>query len=290
MIKLGCCLPGGSFMPQGVAEIDKSTYGVLKNGCNAVKSIGYDYCEAAVGMIMNLTDEEFHRAVESGEIRIYAANSLIPGKFHIARPEEGLSEFVEKSAYRLSALGAKIVVMGSGAARRYSDDTGYEKGREYLVNFLRMCDGCMKKYGLVMALEPLNSKETNMMVTVDEGADIARGLIAEGCGNIKLLGDTYHMSHEPVCGGCTVLPEDGFTRRAIKSCTDNIDILVHTHAAEPFDRRYPGSHDGSYVGEFISALREAGYEGGMTVECGFGDFAADARAAFEFLDRERNRA
>lgn len=287
MIKLGCCLPGGSFMPQGVAEIDKSTYGVLKNGCAAVRGIGYDYCEAGVGMIMNLTGDEFKRAVDTGDIRIYAANSLIPRHLHVSKIEGELTEFIEKSAMRLSALGAEIVVLGSGFSRRYADETGYEKGMEDLKDFLRMCDTYMKKYGLIMALEPLNTNETNLMITVDDGAEIARELIDEGYGNIRLLGDTFHMSHEPVCSCCTVLPEDGFSRKAIVSCVKNSDILVHTHAAEPFDRRYPGSHDGKYVSEFISALNRVGYSGGMTVECGFGDFLAEAKAAFEFLDRER---
>lgn len=283
MIKLGCCIPGGSFMPQGVGEVADTAYSILADGCKAAVEIGFDYAECGVGMIMKLSDEEFDRAVSENKLKISACNSFMPGDIRICRLDERLEAYVDNVMKRLSALGVKILVFGSGRSRRFIEGENYSQGREAILAFLRLCDGYASRYGLIMALEPLNSAETNVVVTVDEGADVVRTLNSKGCAHIKLLADTYHMSHEPFNGVCTAHAEGDWNERAISAVAENIDIIVHAHAAEPFDRRYPGSHDGKYVAEFIAQLKTSGYSGGISVECGFTNFLAEAKAAYEFL-------
>lgn len=283
MIKLGCCLPGGSFMPEGVGEIDSSTYGILTSGCAAVSEMGYDYCEAAVWLLMKLTDAEFSRCINEGSLKIAAANSFIPGKYRIARLDDELKDFVRSGIERVTAFGGKIIVLGSGGARRFTEEEGAEHGIAALTEFLRYCDGIMRQYGVTLALEPLNDRETNLITTVKEGAELVRALNGEGFGNIKLLCDSYHMSRESDAHNIEKGAEGDYAQGCFEEIERDGDIIVHAHAAEPFDRRFPGSHDGKYVGRMMTSLKKAGYNGGVTVECGYGDFIKESKDALRFL-------
>lgn len=282
MIRLGCCIPGASFMPEGEGEPDRSVYGILSAGCRAVRDIGYDYSEAAVGLLMKLTEDEYNRAKDEGEIRIEAANSFIPGHMHIAVLTDELNEFIEQAMERVSGLGAGIIVFGSGVSRRAAEGVSYEEGLAHTEAFLAVCNRYAQKYGITMALEPLNTRETNMIITLAEGASLVRCMNAAGYNNIKLLADTFHMSREPVIKsaetGETQYNEDCFA--VLKEAED---IIIHAHAAEPFDRTYPGSHDGIYLTRFAEELKKTAYNGRVSVECGFKDFISESTRALDFL-------
>lgn len=282
MIRIGCCIPGASFMPEGVGEVDRSVYGILSAGCLAVRQTGYDYSEAAVGLLMKLTEDEYERAKDEGEIRIEAANSFIPGHMHISNLSEELNTFIERAMERVSGLGAGIIVFGSGASRRTAESVSYEEGLAHTEAFLAVCDRYAQKYGIIMALEPLNTRETNMINTLAEGASLVRRMNTAGCHNIKLLADSFHMSREPVVKasgtGETQYNEDCFA--VLKEAED---IIIHAHAAEPFDRTYPGSHDGNYLIRFAEELKKTSYNGRISVECGFKDFMSESAKALDFL-------
>jgi sugar phosphate isomerase/epimerase len=152
----------------------------------------------------------------------------------------------------------------------------------HLEAFLAMCDNLAQKYGITIALEPLNNRETNMIITLAEGASLVRRVNASGYNNIKLLADTYHMSREPsemVSGSAeTRYNEDCFA--VLKEAED---IIVHMHAAEVTDRTYPGSHDGIYLKHFAGEVKKTAYTRRISVECGFKDFLSESAAALKFL-------
>lgn len=275
MIRLGCCIPGGSFMPEGVGEVDRSAYGILSAGCRAVRETGYDYAEAAVGLLMKMTGEEYARAKAGSEIRIKVANSFIPGQMHISDLSPGLREYVDSAMERVRTLGADIIVFGSGMSRRTAAGVSPEEGMAHLVSFLAICDTYARGYGITIALEPLNNRETNMINTLAAGASLVRRMNAAGYNNIKLLADTYHMSREPAG---TQYNEDCFA--VLKEAED---IIVHMHAAEVSDRTYPGSHDGIYLTHFAEEVKKTAYTGRVSVECGFKDFLSESTAALKFL-------
>ena len=58
MVKLGCCLPGGSFMPEGVAEVPQSIVEQITDNCYHILDAGFDYTEVGASMLYSLTDEE----------------------------------------------------------------------------------------------------------------------------------------------------------------------------------------------------------------------------------------
>jgi uncharacterized protein (TIGR00255 family) len=61
---------------------------------------------------------------------------------------------------------------------------------------------------------------------------------------------------------------------------ENRDILLHCHIASS-DRKIPGTTE--YEGGFLDTLKKIGYDGIVTVECGFGDFREEAKIAAEWL-------
>lgn len=282
MIRLGCCIPGASFMPEGTGSTDGSAAGILTAGFRAVRDTGFDYAEAAVGLLMKMTEEEYRRVRDGGEVRIEAANSFIPGHMHISVLSEDLKTFIGRAMERVSGLGAGILVYGSGVSRRAADGTPYEKGLEDIRNFLALCDGYAREYGITIALEPLNSSETNMITTLAEGASLVRSMNSAGYGSIKLLADTYHMSLEP-SGSASAAGTTDYNEECFAVLSEAADILVHAHVAEPFERRYPGSHDGVYLTRFAGELKKTAYDGRVSVECSFGDFLRESAEALRFL-------
>ena len=265
---IGCCLPGGSFMPQGEAAVTDSA-DILLTGYKAVKEAGYDYAETSVGMLMKLTEEEFARLVakkEAGEFEIQSCNSFLPGTFHVADPADlpALTEYVEEAMRRMSLLGVKVVVFGSGAARRLPEQNVAAEIRA-IEDFLRMCNEKGGKYGVTVVIEPLNKKESNVFNSVSEGASMVRKL---NLPHVRLLADSYHTfcETEYLCA----LEENG-------------DILCHVHVAEAPDRTYPGKNGGEYLRDFAKHLHGSGYAGRVSIECGFGDFVKEIGLAYPLM-------
>lgn len=258
--KLGCCIPGGSFMPQGVGEVDSSTYGILKSGHDVTLQNGFDFAEATVWLIMKLTDDEFDRAVND-KLQFKVFNSFIPGSMPIiSTPMDELKNHVEKSMYRMSKFGAEGVIFGSGAARRIGDDGNDDK----IYDFIRMCDDIAGKYNMYLALEPLNKKETNWLTSVGEGYEICEKL---NLSNVKLLADAYHMYCE---------------NESPNVLSKVQDYLVHVHVSDG-DRKYPGHDGGAYLRYFAYELNKTNYKGRISAECGFSDFYTESKIVCDFM-------
>ncbi len=267
-MKISCCIPGGSFMPQGENEVPMSSYERLTEGCRVMRQLGYDAAEATVGLIMALTEDEVAKlqdAYRAGEFSLDACNSFIPGHLPIITDEAGtkaLYKYVDAAIARMSSIGVRYVVFGSGRVRTIPEDADRAACETQIDAFIRQVDACCEKYGMICVIEPLNKLETNWCNTVAEGAAVVRRLNLK---NVKLLADGYHMSREG----------EPYT-----NLTDNADILLHCHIAST-DRKIPGGTD--YEGGFLDTLKAIGYDGIVTVECGFSDFRAEAEIAAGWL-------
>ena len=260
-IKLGCCIPGGSFMPQGESGTGPSALALLSAGRDAVLDASFDYAEATVGAAMKLSESELAQAKNEG-LQIEYFNSFIPGQYRILESRASyLSalEYAKLAAERVAILGGKLIVLGSGAARRRPGGISIGEADEIFTRFCGETADILADFGITLALEPLCKAETNVINTLSEGAAVVRHADRP---NFKLLCDAYHM----FCAGETA--ED-----ALKY----ISILCHVHVAEPPERVRPGKNDGEYLRTLAVALTGAGYRGGVTAECSFG---ADIRAEF----------
>lgn len=273
-MRIGLSLPARTFMPEETKQLDNS-YNAFNNllyGYNFAMHTGYDYVEAAVGAVNELTDSELQELAElskSGKFSLEICNCFIPGNipiFHV--PFETLETFVDNSMRRMSVLKVEKVVFGSGVARMRPDSVTVAEGNDFLAKFLTMCSKTGIKYGISTLLEQLNSTETNLINTVSEGADAVRNL---NLPNISLLADVFHMSVEN---------ED------VSVIAQNIDIISHFHVSEAPGRVFPGKYGGDYIKKFGTVLKKHGIDKDITVECVFDSFEEEAEKALGFLKEE----
>lgn len=240
-----------------------------------VAEAGYDYIEPGVASTVRPLEgperfEEARRLVAQAPIKPEVFNLFVPGSLKIVGPEvdfEALRRYVKTACERVSALGGRIIVFGSGGARRRPDDFPEEEARSQLERFCRAAAEAAQAAGVQIAIEPLRRAETNTLNTVAEALEVASAVKHPG---LQVLADLYHMAAE----------QEGFE---VLSRADG--RLIHVHLAEPPERTAPGVR-GYDFRPFFRALREAGYRGRISVECRWGDFENELTRALEVLRRQ----
>ncbi|ULL15084.1 sugar phosphate isomerase/epimerase [Paenibacillus sp. H1-7] len=264
---VGCCITSGSFMPQSGKASNQNEDKVtrLVDEMNRLLSSGYDFAELTVGALVQLNAAEFEQLKEqmkADRLTIPVFNSFIPPTLKLTGPDvrtQEIDAYVALAMSRIQAVGGEIIIFGSGAARRAPEAFSKEQGMEQIKDFLRLCDRHAQQYGIVVAIEPLNNKECNMINRVGEALDLARELSLQ---NVRVLADAYHMhlEKEPL----EVIPQAVADR-----------MLAHVHYAE-FDRSFPdgSNEEGVDLAGLLSVLQTSGYRGRISAECMVADAAA----------------
>ena len=226
----------------------------------AAKKAGLNYLEANVtGFLMpEKSDEEFaaNKALAATmNPPIYSANGFFPGDIKVVGPEADIERAVrysETAIRRASEIGIKILVLGSSGSRSIPEGFDRGKAEEQFTSFLKKIAPAAEKYGVIVALEPLQTAETNFINTVAEGAQIARNT---GSDNICVIADLFHMARMEES------PEDIIT---------SADKLVHCHIAEVEERTAPGVKGDDFT-PYLKALKKIKYTGRMSFECSWQD-------------------
>ncbi len=260
MYRRGCCIPGASFMPQTGGE-KAYAYDALTRGYRHIMATGFDFAEATVGTLLELSEDELLRAA-SGGMQIEVCNSFVPPSLpFFTTPDKALREYVREAMRRMKALKAQYVVLGSGQARNIPERIPESERLFRLADFLKICSEFYGEYGVMTVLEPLNAKETNCINKVSEGSDFVRSLALPG---VYLLADAYHMYAEG---------------EPLSVLADNDDMIKHIHISEP-DRKAPGLGEGRYLKEFSDTLKKTAYRGRISVECVFSSFENECTLSF----------
>lgn len=246
------------------------------NRIQVAAQCGYDYIEAnftAMTQADEATFAAFKEALAENNIPCEAANCFLPGNIRLTGPEADLASaraHIEKGMKRADELGIRVIVFGSGGARKVPEGTPFREAFEQLIVFLREVAGPIAaQYGISIAVEPLCPQETNIINRVKEGAMLAA---ASGCENVGGLGDLFHMA---------IIGDDGAELRALKGC------LMHTHIANPAlntpkQRWYPADPAEYDYADFIRAAEYAGSPR-CSVEGTCSDFETEAPKALETL-------
>ena len=269
-MQFGCSLNSKTFMPEFTGNLDGyDPYEGLIQGFNMMKRIGFDYVEASVGVVSDLSEtqlQDLSRRAKDGSLVLRYCNCFIPGRISLYQsPEKDIHDFVDEAMRRFDLLQVRSVVFGSGAARRCPEDMDEERAMEKICAFLRYCNEVGSAYGIKTVIENLNKNETNLFNTVAQSIKIVRALDLPYIG---VLADLFHMSMEQ---------EDP------QVLLDNCDMISHIHVAETPGRVYPGKFAGEHFMRCIEALRSAGFDRDVSVECTFDDIESEAAAAYKFL-------
>jgi sugar phosphate isomerase/epimerase len=239
----------------------------------AARAGGYAYLEGSVGGVLKPLDPEAAfeaalAALRAAPLPCPALNSFVPGSLKIVGPTAdpaALEAYVTTVFGRAKRAGVSVIVFGSSGARNVPDGWDRQQAWEQLVAFGRMCAPRAAAQGVTLAIEPLNRRESNILNTVAEGAELARAVNHPA---MRLLADAYHWLLDDNCAGDIVA---------------NSRLLAHVHVATAPSRLPPGAEPCEGLAGFFRALQQAGYDGRVSFEGKMPDPAAQLPAALKIL-------
>ena len=242
-MKIGICM--------GIHDVDKAV------------AAGYDYIECTVTSVAEMDDSAYAAALEkinASPVKVEAFNVLFPGSLRLTGDEavpERVDDYAARVFPRLKALGGTPVVFGSGGARRVPEGFDMDRAFEQLIGVGRILGRRAEENGLVIAHEPLNRRETNIINSEAEGRRLVNAVNHPG---FALLTDWYHNYLESETG------ED--IRKS--------GPYVHTHVSSAPARTWLDRTEESQYLAFFRALRDTGYTGRMSYEGKSNDFEINA--------------
>ena len=234
-------------------------------------SIGYDFWEWNVGAAVDPSQgDEWWKAqrerIAALPLPLRSCNGFIPGKFRLTGPKADHAPalaYAETALRRAEEVGVKTVVFGSGGARNVPGDftvagqaPDLEKGTRQYADFCReLCRRVADLKTVQVVIEPLRPNESNIINYVWQGVQVCEDVNSP---RLAQLADIFHM----MMGG----------ERAdsiVKAGT----WLKHCHIADYRTRQFPGfdPKETCRLRPYFAALRDIGYTGGVSCECGWGE-------------------
>lgn len=223
-----------------------------------LKSVGYDFIDIGVPTSLKpeISDEDF--APEMEKLRkcalpIRSCNRFIPSEFKLVGPaadHDKALQYAVTACRRADALAIPFVVLGSGAARRAPEGFDLIEAKAQFIDFCQKLGDSIKDLKVTVVIEQLNKKETNLINSLVECIEYIDAIDRE---RIQLLADFYHMKRE------NESPES-----ILKAGTR----IRHCHIAELDGRMAPGTK-GEDFSAFFKALKDIGYQGGISSESGW---------------------
>ena len=254
-IQIGCCVP--------VAQIQ------------AAAQAGFDYIEPSAALLAELTPEQFEQVkhdVLASPLRCEAFNGFIRRKELVvvgpAVDMPALKEYADLALDRCRQLGGKIVVWGSAGSRNVPEGFSRERAWDQIATFLQTIAPIAARHQIVISLEPLNRKESNILNT---GGEALKMVNQVNLPQVRMIIDYYHLRMEYEDVGI-------FEQAGAK--------INHMHFARPEGRAWPKSADEDAVyPQFFETIRRLHWTGGISIE-GRGSIAANGQEALAFFRQE----
>jgi sugar phosphate isomerase/epimerase len=262
-------------LPDGAAQRRTVAVGYctsLKN-LAAAKAAGFDYVELSTTEVAMLSDAEFEQAASDVArlgLPTPASNLFLPATLKVTGPTINREEqraYATKAFERVARLGVRIVVFGSGGARRVPDGFSRDEAFRQLVDFGKRIAPLARQHGITVTIEPLRREETNIINSAAEGLALVEAVDDPG---FELMIDFYHLASEH--------EDPGIVTRARAH-------LRHLHMANPKGRVFPQAIEEFEYGPFFANLRAIGYDQRISVEASTQDLQADAPRAIALLRR-----
>jgi D-psicose/D-tagatose/L-ribulose 3-epimerase len=257
---------------QSGSKVKVGYCGPLKD-TDAVKAAGFDYMEVRTSEVAALSDGDYEKAAakfrELG-LPVLSANLFLPGDIKVTGPlidKERQMEYVRRALDRVSRLGVRLVVFGSGGARQVPEGFSKQEAFEQLVDFGKRIAPEARSRNITIAIEPLRHQESNIINSAAEGLQWVN---AVNDPNIQLMIDYYHFQVEK---------EDLGDIFKVK------DHLRHLHMANPNGRVMPLKWEEYDYAPFFADLREIHYDRMISLEASTKDLRTEGPPAIALLRR-----
>jgi sugar phosphate isomerase/epimerase len=229
---------------------------------DAAKAAGWDYVEPPAKELLDGVERRWPAR---------AVNVLVPPSLKITGPHvdpAALRDRLRRVAERARAIGVEILVFGSGGARNVPDGFDRATADEQIIDFARMAADVAKGNGVLVAIEPLNRGECNIVHTLAEAAAIARRIDHP---NLRVLLDSYHLwlENEP-----------------LENVAAAMDLIAHVHVADKDGRVAPGESGTSDYRSLFRILKSGGYDSRMSVEASRFDIGGRGADVLSFLKQQ----
>jgi D-psicose/D-tagatose/L-ribulose 3-epimerase len=266
---------GAVAVPAAARAEGKVKFGVCSSPATFSKVVkyGFDYIEPTAADVAAMSQSafaDFKQQVLASPIRCECFNTFIRA-LHVDGDDvnpDALRNYMELALTRCRELGGTIVVWGSAGSRNVPPGFSRDQAWKQIVDFLRLANEVARPKGIVIAIEPLRTQESNIINT---GAEAQKLVHEVNRPNIRMIIDYYHMS---------VMKEDP---QIIWQARKDI---VHFHFANPSGRIWPKSsaEDPEYA-RFFAQVKKIKFRGGISIE-GRGDIDADAAQSLAFFRGE----
>jgi sugar phosphate isomerase/epimerase len=221
----------------------------------------------------SVSDEQFAKNIEifkSMKTPIYAFNIFLPGDLKVVGPnvdEPAILEYVEKVMERLSKTDTKMIVWGSGGSRRLPDGFDKDVAVNQFIGIGKKIAKIAKKYKIMIALESLNTTETNFINSVRDALYVVKKVNHP---NLRLNVDIYHMMKDN-------------EQPAIIAKTKK--YVVHVEIAEKDNRTAPGVV-GTDFKPYLRELQKINFHEQIVIEGRWKNVGDIAKMSKDFLQKQ----
>ena len=266
-MRFGCC--GCMISPQS----DPIGAEILEE----LAEFGFDYIELSLRDIVDLDEPTFEslaRRIRQSGISCEVCNNFFPSEIRLTGPDAEPAralEYARRAFDRASRLGARVIVFGSAGSKNVPPGYSHSLAWKQIVSSLEALGPMAIDHEIVIAIEPLNRKESNIVNLASEGLLLVREVNHPG---VQLLVDYYHLTMEN---------EDPEVLLAAGPA------IRHLHFAEGEARKFPLDERPGYD-EFFHCLRQIHYAGRCSIEAYTGNFSLEAGRALSKLRAAAERA
>lgn len=257
-MRLGCC-------------------GTLDHSLN-LKESGFDFIEVNIQKVLqgNVDDDTWNAQEinpDNFALPVEVANCLLPSTLPVIGDDRNLNElqqYMERVTRRAKFLGIKVLVFGSGAARRRPEQFDKSKATNQLIDFCRLAGDACGESQVQLVIEHLNRKETNTINSLSDEKELI-DYVNHPC--VTALVDTYHYGLE------------GDSDQDLLKLNEKIQ---HVHVAEVVNRYQPGAYEHSNEAynfkHFFALLQKINYSGRVSIEAKWrGDMDQQAVHSAKFI-------
>ncbi len=240
-------------LPQSGSKVRIGYCGALKD-IDAVKAAGFDYMEVRTSEVAALSDADYEKvAAKFKQVRlpVLSANLFIPADIKVTGPnvdKERQMEYVRRALDRVSRLGVRLVVFGSGGARQVPEGFSKQEAFQQLVDFGKRIAPEARARNITIAIEPLRKQESNI---INNSTEALAWVNAVNDPNIQLMIDFFYFQVEKED------PSDIFKVQ---------DHLRHLHMANPDGRVMPLKWEEYNYAPFFAVLRQIHYDRLISLE------------------------